>query len=235
MSEHSMSEAPVGAVAAVASVESDVMEENVAAVDDTVEVVTSGPLCDDPLSCYMSVYQALKNLRFAPLLGDVVNVDVVVKREMQMGEEEEEEEEKESAHKRSLTLWGRDLGKLFYAMFEYDAFACGGTVTKENDIPTRTTTYHLQVLQDGKVVKAWPLSELLPVEEILPFCSLAGFGDLKTQTTVVDPSVRTAFELLSQSELTRVAGAAAAGAAAVTDSAAAGAGECALAGDAPYT
>ncbi len=53
------------------------------------------------------------------------------------------------------------------------------------------------MLKDGEVVKSWPLDKVV-VEELLPFCSVAAFGDLKTQTTVVDPSVRSAYDLLAE-------------------------------------
>ncbi len=53
------------------------------------------------------------------------------------------------------------------------------------------------MLENGKMVKSWPLDKVV-VEELLPFCSAAAFGDLKTQTTVVDPSVRLAYDLLAE-------------------------------------
>jgi hypothetical protein len=91
---------------------------------------------------------------------------------------------------------------LFNDLGSYSCFACGGTVSirdKEKPYPWEKPTevvHHLQVLKDGHTVASWPLSSV-PVEDLLQYCTTAAFGDLTTQTTVFDPAVRSAVELLA--------------------------------------
>lgn len=97
-----------------------------------------------------------------------------------------------------LDAWGHTMGALYEKLTTYSAFAVGGEeYYSSHSYDGTITTAQLQVVQDGAVVKAWALNAPLPVDELLPFCTTAGFGDLKTQTTVIDASVRTAMELPS--------------------------------------
>lgn len=67
-------------------------------------------------------------------------------------------------------------------------FSCGGQVDSLDD------TVRLKIKSiDGKEVICGPFDNL-DVEELIKHCQPAPFGDLKTQQTVFDPSVRVAFE-----------------------------------------
>ena len=176
-----------------------------------------GPPKVDDMSGYVSIYEALGKLsKFGTVLGSVLNGATVKKHEHEdddaywykqgvkekgedYGTDEETDEEDASAPKSwGLAAWGRTMGALYEKLTTYTAFAVGGQESASfYNSDGVTTTAQLEVMEDGKVVKAWALNKPLPVDELLPYCTTAGFGDLKTQTTVVDASVRAAVELPS--------------------------------------
>ena len=159
------------------------------------------PALVDPIETYLSVLRALKNLDHAPILGEVVNAI------------EDEDFDGEASNQKSnadpeLTNWGHDLGSLLAHAAHYTAFACGGSSDAElkketydyrsnGEHVTSHIKHYLHILRGGEIVLAWPLASNAPapVAELLACCSPAHFGDLRTQTTVLEPAVRTAMEI----------------------------------------
>lgn len=159
--------------------------------------LTSTP--GDPIETYISVLNALENLHRAPVLGEVLNG---------MGDDEDEEEILSDGKPGSrMTLWARRLGAQLAFVSHYTAFAHGGvadaTVSTQQrrdrggvaQVTNVTILHYLRVLRGGEIVASWPLNAPVPADELLAFCSPAPFGDLHTQTTVHEPTVRTAMEL----------------------------------------
>lgn len=155
-----------------------------------------GPLCDDSLSCFVSVHAALSGLpRHGTTLGHVLNGATV-------RQDEYEDEDKKPTPDDPLHAWGFRMGALYETLATYTAFAVGGRARNTYEdfhfySARQDKTTQLQVVKDGVIDKTWLLNKSLPVDELLPFCVPAAYGDLKTQTTVVDPAVRTAAELPS--------------------------------------
>lgn len=154
----------------------------------------------DDIESYLSVLCALDNLGRLPILGDLVNGVT----EDDLDEEEASDNEiSESDADQELSRWGHDLGTLLAYAAHYTAFACEGSakvITSTHEYlrsgEVRSSSKHyLQVLRAGEVVCSWPLDAPVPVAELLAFCTPAHFGDLITQTTVLEPSVRTAMEI----------------------------------------
>lgn len=157
--------------------------------------LTSTP--GDPIETYISVLNALENLHSAPVLGEVLNG--------MLGDNEDEEEIPPDGEPGSrMTLWARRLGAQLAFVSHYTAFARGGvadaTVSTQQrrdrgGVANVTILHYLRVLRGGEIVASWPLNAPVPADELLTFCSPAPFGDLHTQTTVHEPTVRTAMEL----------------------------------------
>ena len=154
----------------------------------------------DPIEVYLTVLSAIENLGGKTVLGEVLNGiveddgdDEEVARDPQRGEGPGPE----------MMLWARNLGVQLAHAAHYTAFASEGLA----DVAVEECTYYegvttkssallyLRVLRGEDTVAAWPLNAPLPVDELLAFCSPAHFGDLRTQTTVLEPSVRTAMEI----------------------------------------
>jgi hypothetical protein len=152
---------------------------------------------EDPVAGYLSVFSALKNIDDAPILGVVVNGTVSGYEDEDEDEDEYREDEDDEGDETDLiATWASKLGTQLAHAAHYTAFACGGdlrTVTFDHD--GMTVKHTLRVLSRGEVVSSWPLDEPLPVAELLPFCTPARFGDLRSQETVLDPAVRTALEI----------------------------------------
>lgn len=153
----------------------------------------------DPIEIYLSVLSAIENLGNAPILGEVLNGIVPDEYE----EEDGRNPEGGKGPGPEMTLWAGDLGVLLAHAAHYTAFACEGIADvavskydydREGTI-TSSALLYLRVLRGEETIAAWPLNAPLPVDELLAFCTPAHFGDLRTQTTILEPSVRAAMEI----------------------------------------
>jgi len=145
----------------------------------------------DAMGAYVSVYEAMGTVSDnGTKLGTVINGATVRRYGSDKAGDDYEPTE--------LSDWGYTMGALYEKLTAYTAFAVGGQECYSYTYDGSKTTTQLQVVnKDGKVVKSWLLNTALPVGELLPYCTTAGYGDLKTQTTVVDDTVRAAMELPS--------------------------------------
>jgi len=148
------------------------------------------PACDDTLSCYISVHEALGKLcEDGTALGDVINGAVA----------DPSTSDKPAVKPTKLSEWIHVMGALYENYTTYSAFAVGGQERySDSDNRGGTVTMQLQVVKDGEVVKAWFLNKPLPVDELLPYC------------TAVAATVRSVVELPSDGFAALRGGAAAA-------------------------
>lgn len=104
--------------------------------------------------------------------------------------------------------WAEKLGDELKTVHQYSAIAAKGSMPNTRNrlnLRTASTTLHLRIHRvpgGGSLaatastpVASFSLAEPLDVAKLLPYCRPAPFGDLDTQTTVIDPSVRSALEL----------------------------------------
>jgi len=137
------------------------------------------PACDDTLSCYISVHEALGKLsECGTALGDVINGATA--------DEYEPGGKRKVVKPTKLSAWGHTMGTLYENYATYSAFAVGGQdCSSTYELRDGILADQLQVVKDGAVVKAWYLNKLLPVEELLPYCTA---GDATARTAMELPS-----------------------------------------------
>jgi hypothetical protein len=159
---------------------------------------------EDPLPAFTGVQAALRNLDKAAVLGRVLNgtaTDAELDREWELRESRLADESGQPPA--ADEEWSRRVGKHYEALVSDTTFAVGGTThipfSQSSLYDKKGATRHvLQILKGGEVIRSWPLDSPLPVGELLQYCSPAAYGDLKTNTTRVDSSVRLAFEMLAE-------------------------------------
>jgi hypothetical protein len=176
------------------------------------------PLRGDAIESYLSVHAALKKLEWAAVLGHVAN-GVKTDGEEEEGDFEEEEDDEEEEvgqleknasasnvtekRKQGKKKWSEELGESLNSIRNCTVFACGASTSTEFSYGNKVEDYkslHRLLISDmasNKVVLGLNLNELLDPTKLLPYCVPAAFGDLKSQTTVLDPTVRTAMEMVA--------------------------------------
>lgn len=107
--------------------------------------------------------------------------------------------------------WAGKIGTSLHRLGKYSAFAVQGSArstgkyygrSEGSRITDAKRSLHLNVhnlagRKTNPVVLSLPLNKPLAVAALTPYCRPAPYGDLDTQTTVLNPSVRSALEIPS--------------------------------------